>query len=108
MRNKLAVLAITLAAAMPLGASAQGLNAGLSGSSGGVGVGRHGTGFDGTMGDPLYQVGQAPGQFIPGYPVTGHASISDAGALGGPAPGIPGYAPPPPPILYQYGPPPAR
>ena len=61
----------------------------------GVGITPNGTGFDGTMGDPLYQVNQAPGQFIPGYPVTNHPSISDAGALAD----APSYPPPPPPIL---------
>jgi hypothetical protein len=107
MRNKLAVFAIILGAAMPLAASAQGLNSGLGGSMGGVGIGRHGTGFSGTMGDPLYQFNAAPGQFIPGYPVTNHASINDAGVLAEQA-GAPAYAPPPPSIQYYYGPPPAR
>jgi hypothetical protein len=104
MRNKLAVFAILVAAALPLGASAQGLNAGLGSSMGGVGISRHGTGFDGTQGDPLYQVNQAPGQFIPGRPVTNHPSVSDAGA----APVIlilpPEYAPLPPPIQFQFPP----
>ena len=104
MQQKLAVLAILLAAAMPIGASAQGLNAGLSGSSGGVGIGPNGTGFFGTMGDPLYQANRAPGQFIPGYPVTNHASVSDAGAEPVTVLGVPGYPASPPPIQYQYGP----
>jgi hypothetical protein len=110
MHQKLAVLAILLMAAMmPIGVSAQGLNAGLSGSSGGVGIGPNGTGFFGTMGDPLYQAERAPGQFIPGYPVTNHASIGDAGAEPVTVIGVPGYPPPPPPpIQYQYGPPGAR
>jgi len=105
MRNKLAVVAIMLGAAVPLAASAQGLNSGFS--MGGVGIGRHGTGFSGTMGDPLYQFNAAPGQFIPGYPVTNHASINDAGALAEQA-GAPAYVPPPPSIQYYYGPPPGR
>ena len=104
MHQKLAILAILLGAAMPIGASAQGLNAGLSGSSGGVGIGPNGTGFFGTMGDPLYQANRAPGQVIPGYPVTNHASVSDAGAEPVAVLGVPGYPPPPPPIQYQYGP----
>lgn len=108
MRNKLAALAMLAAAAMPAAAVAQGLNSGLSGDMGGIGITPHGTGFDGTMGDPLYQANAAPGQFIPGYPVTNHPSISDAGALAGPGPGIPGYAPAPPPIQYYYGPRPVR
>jgi len=103
MRNKLAVVAIMLGAAVPLAASAQGLNSGFS--MGGVGIGRHGTGFSGTMGDPLYQFNAAPGQFIPGYPVTNHASINDAGALAEQA-GAPAYSRPP--IQYYYGPPPGR
>jgi hypothetical protein len=102
MRNKLAVFAILMVAAIPLAASAQGLNAGFT--TGGVGISRHGTGFDGTQGDPLYQVNQAPGQFIPGRPVTNHPSVSDAGA----APVIlilpPEYAPLPPPIQFQFPP----
>jgi hypothetical protein len=109
MRHKLAVLAICTAAIMPLGASAQGLNAGLAGDTGGVGITPNGTGFDGTAGDPLYQANAAPGQFIPGYPVTNHPSVSDAGAAPVTVLGIPGYPPPPPPpIQYQYGPLPAR
>ena len=105
MRNKLAILAICFAAGVSLAASAQGLNSGFS--MGGVGIGRHGTGFSGTMGDPLYQENRAPGQFIPGYPVTNHASINDAGALAEQA-GAPAYLPaPPPPIQFQY-PAPAR
>ena len=110
MRNKLAVFAICLGCSVPIAASAQGLNSGFS--MGGVGIGRHGTGFSGTMGDPLYQFNAAPGQFISGYPVTNHASVNDAGA----EPVItilpPEYAAPAPwpqpPIQYQYAPPPRR
>ena len=85
MRWKLAAAALALFAAQ--GASAQNLNSDWS-LGGGTGIGRHATGFSGTSGDPLYQVNRAPGQFIPGYPVTNHPPVSDAGALGGP-----GYAP---------------
>ena len=102
MTLKLAILAILLGAGLPIAASAQGLNAGLSGSSGGVGIGPNGAGFFGTMGDPLYQADRAPGQFIPGRPVSNHASVSDAGAEPVTVIGVPGY--PPPPIQYQYGP----
>ena len=105
MRNKLAILAICFAVGVSLAASAQGLNSGFS--MGGVGIGRHGTGFSGTMGDPLYQENRAPGQFIPGYPVTNHASINDAGALAEQAE-APAYVPAPPPIQYYYVPPPGR
>jgi hypothetical protein len=102
MRSKLLALALLIAAGTPAAGWAQGLNSGLGDAMGGVGIGPHGTGFDGTMGDPLYQVNQAPGQFIPGYPVTDHPSISDAGALAG----APSYTPPP--IQYYYRPPSAR
>ena len=105
MRNKLAILAICFAGGVSLAASAQGLNSGFS--MGGVGIGRHGTGFSGTMGDPLYQENRAPGQFIPGYPVTNHASINDAGALAEQA-GAPAYVPARPPIQYYYAPAPGR
>ena len=61
-------------------------------------------GFGGTSGDPLYQENRAPGQFIPGYPVTNHPSISDAGALRGPAPTAPGYVPAPSAPFEYYSP----
>jgi hypothetical protein len=104
MRSKLLAFALLIAAGTPAAGSAQGLNSGLGGAMGGVGITPNGTGFDGTMGDPLYQVNQAPGQFIPGYPVTNHPSISDAGALAD----APSYPPPPPPIQYYFRPPSAR
>src|SRR5262245_41214017 len=62
------------------------------------------TGFGGTSGDPLYQENRAPGQFIPGYPVTNHPSISDAGALRGRVPAAPGYVPVPSGPLQYYSP----
>src|SRR2546423_536955 len=94
MRWKLAAAALALFAAQ--GAWAQSLNSDWS-LGGGTGIGRHATGFSGTSGDPLYQVNRAPGQFIPGYPVTNPPPISDAGALG-----APGYAPPPATPLEYY------
>src|SRR5438045_2590831 len=94
MRWKLAA-AVALFAAQ--GASAQNLNSDWS-LGGGTGIGRHATGFSGTSGDPLYQVNRAPGQFIPGYPVTNHPPVSDAGAPGY----APGYAPPPNAPLEYY------
>ena len=62
------------------------------------------TGFSATSGDPLYQENRAPGQIIPGYPVTNHPSISDAGALRGPVPAAPGYVPAPSGPLQYYSP----
>jgi hypothetical protein len=98
MRWKLAAAALALFAAQ--GASAQSLNSDWS-LGGGTGIGRHATGFSGTSGDPLYQVNRAPGQVIPGYPVTNHPPVSDAGALG--APGYaPGFTPPPGAPLEYY------
>ena len=105
MRWKLAVVAFAFGAAATGSASAQNPNSDWS-LGGGTGIGRHATGFSGTSGDPLYQVNRAPGQFIPGYPVTNHPPVSDAGALGGP-----GYAPglaPPPGAPLEYYPAPSR
>lgn len=107
MRNKLAALAILIAVGAPVAALAQGLNAGLAGDSGGVGISPHGTGFSGTLGDPDYYAGTstpptfAPG-YAPGYPAPGGfpGAVPGAGGFG--------YTPPPPPIQYYYGPPPAR
>jgi len=108
MRWTLAAAALTLVAAQA--AYAQNVNSDWS-LGGGTGIGRHATGFSGTSGDPLYQENRAPGQFIPGYPVTNHPSINDAGALGGPgyAPGyVPGYVPPGPGAPFEYYTPPTR
>ena len=104
MRWKLAAAALALFAAQ--GASAQNLNSDWS-LGGGTGIGRHATGFSGTSGDPLYQVDRAPGQFIPGYPVTNHPSIDDAGALRGRA-YTPGYVPPGTGAPFEYYTPPSR
>jgi hypothetical protein len=87
MRRILAVM--VLANLVAQGAYAQNVNSGWN--IGGSTI----SGFSGTSGDPLYQENRAPGQFIPGYPVTNHPSISDAGAPRGPAPAVPGYVPPP-------------
>jgi hypothetical protein len=106
MHIKLAVIAILITAGTSTLGLAQGLNAGLGDASGGVGIGRHGTGFSGTLGDPDYYAGtstppvSAPG-YAPGYPVPGGAP--------GIAPGAGGFGyTPPPPIQYYYGPPPRR
>ena len=98
---KFAAAALALFAAQA--AYAQNVNSDWS-LGGGTGIGRHATGFSGTSGDPLYQENRAPGQFIPGYPITNHPSISDAGALRGPVPATPGYVPPPGAPLEYYGP----
>src|SRR5262249_16380306 len=63
-----------------------------------------GTGFSATSGDPLYHEKRASGQFIPGYPVTNHPSISDAGALRGPVPPAPRYVPTPSGPFEYYSP----
>ena len=50
-----AVAAAMIAAGLMTGAaSAQGLNAGMAGDTGGVGITPNGGGFDGTLGDPAY------------------------------------------------------
>ena len=107
MRIKLAILAILIAAAgAPAAGRTQGLNAGLGGASGGVGIGPHGTGFSGTLGDPDYYAGTSttPASipaYTPGYALPG--------GLPGAAPGAGGFGyTPPPPIQYYFGPRPAR
>ena len=80
------------------GAYAQNVNSGWNLGGGTI------TGFSGTSGDPLYQENRAPGQFIPGYPVTNHPSSSDAGALRGPVPAAPGYVPAPSGPFEYYSP----
>ena len=107
---RLRLVAIVVLAGTALGAQgapAQNVNSGWN-LGGGTGITRHATGFSGTSGDPLYQQNRAPGQFIPGYPVTNHPSISDAGTLRGPIPTAPGYVPPPGAPLEYYTPPPGR
>jgi len=88
------------------GANAQNVNSGWNLGGGSVTEPSTGsaTGFAGTSGDPLYQENRAPGQFIPGYPVTNHPSINDAGALRGPVPVAPGYVPAPSEPFQYYAP----
>ena len=88
------------------GAYAQNVNSGWNLGTGSISEPSTGsvTGFSGTSGDPLYQENRAPGQFIPGYPVTNHPSISDAGALRGPVPTAPGYVPAPSGPFQYYAP----
>jgi hypothetical protein len=107
MQWKLAALALAGTVLAAQHAPAQNVNSGWN-LGGGTGITRHATGFSGTSGDPLYQENRAPGQFIPGYPVTNHPSVSDAGTLRGPIPAAPGYAPPPGAPLEYYTPPPGR
>src|SRR5207302_10937751 len=103
MRWKLAAAALALFAAQ--GASAQSLNSDWS-LGGGTGIGRHATGFSGTMGDPdLYSGTSRPPTLrdygpAPGYPAWG-------------APGGAGYAPapsyaPPSGVPLEYYTPPSR
>jgi hypothetical protein len=108
MRGKLAAIAVLAGTAFAVqNAPAQSVNSGWN-LGGGTGIGRHATGFSGTSGDPLYQENRAPGQIIPGYPVTNHPSVSDAGTLRGPIPTAPGYAPPPSAPFEYYTPSPGR
>src|SRR5437870_9669588 len=93
MKTKLVVPALLLMAMATAGdASAQNINSDWS-LGGGTGIGRHATGFSGTMGDPdLYSGTSRPPTLryygpAPGYPARG-------------APGGAGYAPAP-----SYAPP---
>jgi hypothetical protein len=86
-------------------ASAQSLTAGLP-SQGGVGITRHGTGFDGTQGDPDFYVGssQIPEseRMPPLYLGPGtRGGRGPAGTAPG-APGGYGYTPSSPPMQYYY------
>src|SRR5947199_2277431 len=104
MKAKLVVLALALmAAATADDAFAQNPNSDWS-LGGGTGVGRHATGFSGTMGDPEYSGTSRPPtlrDYGPGYVAPG------AGWLGGPiyAPTAPSYAPPSGAPLEYYTPP---
>ena len=92
MRIRLAALGLTLVVAGMGSASAQSsLSAGLT-SMGGVGIGRHGTGFSGTMGDPdYYVVGSALPESEGHYPGP-YGTMGAAGA----------YRTAPPPPAMQY------
>src|SRR5947209_20501889 len=102
MRWKLAAAALTLFAAQ--GASAQNPNSDWS-LGGGTGIGRHATGFSGTMGDPQYSGTSRPPTLRDYGPGTGYGAPG-AGSLGGPiyAPVAPGYAPPGGAPLEDYTP----
>lgn len=95
MRTRLFVLGFgLLVAGVASGASAQSLTASLPGMMGGTGITPHGTGFDGTMGDP---------DLFPGP----SATVTPAGGLGPVygAPGTPargGFAPSTPAMQYNF------
>ena len=111
MRIKPAALGLVLLAAGAFGASAQtSLTASLPGMMGGVGVTPHGTGFNGTMGDPDYYIagtelpaseGHYPGPYGTMGPPSRQPSISPYPAAL-PAAGTPA------PMQYQFGRQPAR
>lgn len=111
MRIKPAALGLVLLAAGASGASAQtSLTASLPDMMGGVGVTPHGTGFNGTMGDPDYYLagtdlpaseGHYPGPYgTMGPPSWQPSAVSYPAPL--PAAGTPAA------IQYQFGRPPAR
>jgi hypothetical protein len=106
MRWKLAAVAFALAAATAGGVSAQNLNSDWS-LGGGTGIGRHATGFSGTMGDPDYYSGTSRPPTLRDYgPGSGYGAPG-AGSLGGPiyAPTTPRYSPPGgAPLEYYTGP----
>jgi hypothetical protein len=105
MRWKFVVAAFAFAAATGGGASAQNPNSDWS-LGGGVGVGRHGTGFSGTSGDPNYSGTSRPPTLRDYGPTPGYVAPG-AGSLGGPiyAPAEPSYAlPSGAPLEYYNGP----
>jgi hypothetical protein len=106
MKAKLVVPALLLmAAATAGGASAQNVNSDWS-LGGGTGIGRHATGFSGTLGDPdLYSGSSRPPTLRDYGPAPGYAP---PGTRGGPGytPAAPGYVPPGAP--FEYYTPPSR
>jgi hypothetical protein len=105
MKAKLVVLALALMAMATAGdASAQNVNSDWS-LGGGTGIGRHATGFSGTMGDPdLYSGTSRPPTLRDYGPAPGYAPPG--------TPGEPGYMPTTPgyvvpsgaPLEYYTGP----
>ena len=90
------LLSALLLAGLSSGASAQSATADLPINRGGVGIGRHGTGFDGTYGDPdlfpaspatLARLGYAPPYRMPGteYGTPGSVGYGYTPAPQGPA-----------------------
>jgi hypothetical protein len=106
MQAKLVVPALLLmAVATAGGASAQNVNSDWS-LGGGTGIGRHATGFSGTMGDPdLYSGSSRPPTLRDYGPAPGYAP---PGTRGGPGytPTAPGYIRPGAP--FEYYTPPSR
>jgi hypothetical protein len=93
MRWKLALVVLAFPAVIASGASAQNPNSDWSLDGGGIG--RHGTGFSGTLGDPDYYSGTSRPPTLRDYRSV-PSFAPGAGSLGAPeyAPVAPGYAPP--------------
>src|SRR5947207_12068277 len=108
MRWKFALAALVFPAIVASGASAQNPNSDWS-LGGGTGIGRHATGFSGTMGDPAYSGTSRPPTLRDYGPGPGYGAPG-AGSLGGPiyAPRAPGYSPPSGAPLEYYTPPSRR
>ena len=100
MRWKLAIVALVLAVAQS--AHAQSVNSDWS-LGGGVGIGRHATGFSGTLGDPEYSGSSMPPTLRDYRSVPGHPRGTPVG------PGYaPGYLPPATGTPFEYYTPPSR
>jgi hypothetical protein len=99
-----ATAAALLAIAIAGDAFAQNPNSDWS-LGGGVGIGRHATGFSGTMGDPQYSGTSRPPTLRDYGPAPGYGAPG-AGSLGGPiyTPSAPSYAPPSGAPLEYYSP----
>ena len=104
MKAKLVVPALLLMAMATAGAaSAQNINSDWS-LGGGTGIGRHATGFSGTMGDPdLYSGTSRPPTLRDYGPASGYAPPGTPGEPGY-MPTAPGYAPSGAPLEYYAGP----
>ena len=108
MKTKLVVPALLLMAMATAGAaSAQNVNSDWS-LGGGTGIGRHATGFSGTMGDPdLYSGTSRPPTLRDYGPAPGYAPPGTPGEPGY-MPTAPGYTPPRGAPLEYYTPPSRR
>ena len=108
MKAKFAVPALLLMAMATAGAaSAQNVNSDWS-LGGGTGIGRHATGFSGTMGDPdLYSGTSRPPTLRDYGPAPGYAPPGTPGEPGY-MPTAPGYTPPRGAPLEYYTPPSRR
>lgn len=97
MRAMIVVAGLILLGVAAPPASAQGLaTADLPGMQGGIGINRHGTGFDGTAGDPAYYSGSSEAPESEGR-------YSPYGTMAGP--GRPGLRAVPGGIPYEVAPP---